>query len=89
MKKVMDSLSDLLELPKEVMLNIPKITMVGNIQLYIENHRGIIEYSPDRIRINSTVGVLRVKGKAMKIREIKVEELLITGNIESMDITSA
>jgi len=82
----MDSVSDLIELPKEVTLNLPKITMVGGIQLYIENHRGIVEYTPERIRINSTMGILKIRGKKMKIKEVKVEELLITGSIEGIDM---
>lgn len=89
MKKRMDeiksSLSEILELPKDIVLDLPKITMIGNIQVYIENHKGIIEYSKQRIRINTNIGILRLTGKGMYIRTIVTEEVIVVGEIETLE----
>lgn len=89
MKKRMDeiksSLSELLELPKDIVLDLPKITMIGNLQVYIENHKGIIEYSNQRIRINTNIGIIRIIGKNMYIRTIVTEEVIIVGEIETFE----
>ncbi|MBS4536898.1 sporulation protein YqfC [Clostridium sp. D2Q-11] len=80
-----NNLADALELPKEIVLDLPKITMIGNIQLYIENHKGIVEYSKERIRINSKIGIIRIIGKKMIIKNIVSEEVVITGEIINIE----
>ena len=88
MKKPVDyikkGISDLLELPRDIMLDLPKITMVGNLQLYIENHKGIIEYCTQTIRVNTRAGMLVVTGNKLIIKTIVTEEIVITGEIESI-----
>lgn len=91
MKKRIDDIksnvSEMLELPKDIMLDLPKITLIGNLQLYIENHKGIIEYGNLRIRVNTNAGILRVLGKNMVIKTIVTEEIIIVGEIESVEFT--
>lgn len=82
---IKNNIADALELPKEVILDLPKITMIGSIQLYIENHKGIVEYSKERIRINSKAGIIRIIGKKMIIKNIVTEEILITGEIINIE----
>lgn len=91
MKKKINELksnvSEILELPKDITLDLPKITLIGNIQLYIENHKGIIEYGSFRIRINTNNGIIRVIGKNMLIKTIVTEEIIIYGDIEAVEFT--
>ncbi|RKD34733.1 sporulation protein YqfC [Thermohalobacter berrensis] len=84
-EEVKESLSEMLELPKDIVLDLPKITMIGNLQIYIENHKGIIEYNKQRIRINTNNGLLRIIGKNLSIRTIVTEEIIIAGEIESVE----
>lgn len=80
------NLSDALELPMDIALDIPKITVIGNMEINIANHRGIIEYNCDLIRINTKIGIVKVKGKDMVIKNILSEEITIIGIIESIEI---
>lgn len=84
---IKNSLAEILELPKDVILDIPKITMIGNLQIYIENHKGIIEYSNNRIRINTKSGVLRIGGKNLILKNIVIEEIVIVGEIDDVQFT--
>lgn len=70
---------NIIDFPKDVLLNLPKITLIGKTQLTIENHRGIIEYIPERVRINTTIGVVRITGKNMVINSIMTEIITISG----------
>ncbi|KGG80151.1 sporulation protein [Caloranaerobacter azorensis H53214] len=92
MKKRVDdiksTISDVLELPKDIVLDLPRITLIGNLQLYIENHKGIIEYSKQRIRINTNIGILRIVGNNLTIRTIVTEEIIIVGEIEVVEFIS-
>ena len=40
-----ESIAELLEFPKDIMLDTSKVVMIGNLQIFIENHKGIIEYT--------------------------------------------
>lgn len=82
---VKNAVSEILELPKDIMLGLPKLTMIGKIEVHIENHKGIIEYSREIIRINTSEGILKIIGKNMSIKNIVIEEVTITGEIISAE----
>jgi len=78
-------ISEILELPKEIVMNVPKLTMVGNSDLVVENYKGIIEYSSERIRVNTGAGIIKLTGRRLIIREITSEDILISGDIASLE----
>ena len=41
-EKSRDVIAEKFDLPKDVVLNLPKITIIGNNEIIIENHKGII-----------------------------------------------
>lgn len=82
------NISEALELPKDITLDMPKIIMVGNVQLSITNHKGIIEYTQETLRVNSNIGVIKITGSNMKLKTILSEEIIVKGNIESIEIIS-
>ncbi|MBC8590767.1 sporulation protein YqfC [Wansuia hejianensis] len=92
MKKNMDrakkTLTDVLELPLDVALDLPKITIIGDMRVEIINHKGIIQYTNELIRINTNIGVVKITGNSMEIKNILIEEISIDGSIESVEIIS-
>lgn len=80
------NLSGALELPMDIALDIPKITIIGNLEINITNHRGIIEYNSNLIRINTKIGIIKLRGQDMVIRNILSEEITVSGTIESTEI---
>ncbi len=85
LREVKTTVSEMFELPKDIMLNLPRISMIGNNQMLVENHRGVIEYTPQRIRLNSTIGVIRVEGQDMDLKNIAVDDVMITGLIKHVE----
>jgi sporulation protein YqfC len=79
------AVSEMFELPKDITLNLPKISMIGSNQMLVENHRGVIEYTPQRIRVNSSIGVIRVQGNEMKLKNIAADDIMITGGIKAIE----
>lgn len=73
--------ADLLELPKDVILDLPTATLLGNVQCIIENHRGIIEYLPEQVRVNTTRGEVLISGRGLAIGSISQDEVVIEGRI--------
>lgn len=92
MKKNIDdiraNLSEALELPLDIALDLPKVSIVGNLEVSILNHKGIIEYTSTLIRINSRIGIIKIVGNDLEIKNILIEEILIVGEIEKVEIIS-
>jgi len=85
LEEVKSTVSEMFELPKEIMLNMPKISLIGNNQMLVENHKGIIEYTAQRIRVNSANGVIRVIGNNMNLKNIAADDIMISGEIKIIE----
>jgi len=77
-------MADFFELPREVLLNLPRLTMLGNQQVLLENHRGIIYYDSEEIRLGIRGGELIITGRDLQVQKIMEEEIYITGRIEHL-----
>lgn len=73
-----------LELPKEVMLNLPFISLTGKEELVIENYKGIIEYGDEVMRVSTAAGVLRIEGKGLLLKQLTSECIVVIGNIKGI-----
>ena len=69
------------EIPEDVMDDLSRLTMLGNKQLLIENHRGIIEYTPTYIRLNLVDGILVIKGTHLVLGNLQLEQILVEGKV--------
>ncbi|EXX91902.1 hypothetical protein BG53_00120 [Paenibacillus darwinianus] len=78
--------ADILDLPQDVVFDLPRLTMIGDRQLYIENHRGVIHFSPDKLRLALPKGELEVSGSGLVIRGIWTEEVFVEGVITDVHI---
>ena len=83
--KLKERIAEVLELPKEIVLNIPKLTMIGNSGLIIENYKGVSQYDDNKVRINTGVGVSRISGEGLVIKEITSENILVDGVITNIE----
>lgn len=84
-KKWPENLADFFELPKELLLNLPRMTLVGNIQFYLENYGGIIEYSAELLRLKIRGGEIIVRGRNLAIKHFIGDEIFIEGEISSLE----
>ncbi len=82
---VKEKVAKMLEIPNEVVSDRPRITTVGKREVFVENYKGILEFSNEIVRINSNYGIITITGKNMKIREITSEDMIICGNIKNID----
>ncbi len=79
--KLARRVADLFELPRDIVLDLPKITVIGNVQVQIENHQGIIEYLPELVRINTTRGEIVISGRELAIGNIGKDEIVVDGRV--------
>ena len=79
-----ESIAELLEFPKDTMLDTSKVVMIGNLQIFIENHKGIIEYTEKKMRISTRYGILAIEGEKLHLKSISSDEIAINGKIERL-----
>ena len=73
-----------IDLPVDVLMDLPRITLVGQVHIYIENHRGLLVFSDKEVRLLLKHGQLLIKGQSFVIKTILPEELLLEGIIEQV-----
>ena len=75
-----------LDLPQDVVQDLPRITMIGGISLSVENHRGVLHFSPDKLRLAMERGELEVSGSDLIIRTIGTEDVFVEGRITGVTL---
>ena len=75
----------ILELPKEVYSNVPKIIITGFNEMIIENFKGILEYEEFFVRINTHIGIININGFNLNLENMTDDDIKVTGKIESFD----
>ena len=87
MKKKHDALpalADRLELPEEALTGTGKLTVTAGRRALIENHKGILEYSPERISVSFGRESLNLYGQELRIVAMNRRELLIAGELQEI-----
>lgn len=85
MRKLM---TEVLELPKDLVLDLPRATLIGNVQLTLENHRGVILYTDSHIRVAVARGELVIVGERLTLRSILHDEIIVDGTINNVSYIS-
>lgn len=81
-----EHLSGVFDIPPEVALDVPKTTWVGRLQLQIENHKGIVEYTSRKVRVRTAIGQIVVTGSRLKIGSILDGEIVVDGQIAGVEL---
>jgi sporulation protein YqfC len=83
-QRVRNWMAEKMDLPQDVMMDLPRITMIGQIHIYIENHRGLLVFTDKELRLLLKQGQLLIKGKSFVIKTILPEEILLEGKIDQV-----
>ena len=76
------------DMPEDVIYELPRMTMIGNRQLYIENHRGVKHFSEESLTVFLEKGELAITGQELIIRTIWTDEVFVEGLILNIEIIS-
>jgi sporulation protein YqfC len=80
-------IADALELQYDVVLNLPVLHVTGGERLLMENHKGLLEYGRNKIRIASAAGPVEIEGENLTIKSINKDEVLVTGSIRTVNMS--
>lgn len=73
-----------LKLPKDMMMGAFMLSMTGNKEAFIENYKGIIEYTDTCILLQTKGGQVRFEGSGLVIEYYTNEDMKITGSISGV-----
>ena len=73
-----------LELPGEVIFNLPVITLTGRGGIDIENYKSILEYSDTSVSVNTSAGIVSVCGEGLELKSVSAEYISVKGVICSV-----
>lgn len=73
-----------LKLPKDMMMGAFMLSMIGNREVFIENYRGILEYTDTCILLQTKNGQVRFEGSGLMISYYTNEDMKISGCIASV-----
>lgn len=83
-----ENLVNALELPKDLLLGMPYLTMSGNQELLIENHRGFLTYSEKQMVILTKTFQIEITGTGLYVEYYTADHMKIQGHMEQIRFRS-
>lgn len=88
MREIYRAMAESLGMPLDLALDLPRIIVVGAVQVVILNHRGLIQYSKTKLVAGVGGGQVIVEGDDLEIQEIGPEDIAVKGLIRSVHMES-
>ena len=79
--RLAEKTAEILAVPKEIALDLPRIVMTGDREFYCSGYRGLNDFSEEEVRLVSEKGIISVMGKGLVIKSIENEEIIISGTV--------
>lgn len=85
---IREKVAEISEFPRDAVLGIPLLTVLGQSEFTLENHTGIIEYTDTLLRIQVKGGQIRVTGERLQVVYYANDEMKVTGCIHAVEYLS-
>ena len=73
-----------LKLPKDSLLGASIVTLTGNTEVFVENYKGIIEYTSQMILLQGKTCKIEICGRRLNIVYYTNEDMKINGCVEAV-----
>lgn len=80
-EKKSERIADMLDMPLDVLCDMPRTEISGRSRVYVENFRGILDYNESCIKINTTTGIVKIDADNLVIESITDEGVWIKGMV--------
>lgn len=84
MKKIAETVAQKWGVPTEVLMDLPRIQIAGNREMFVENYKKILVYTPAQITLDCKNSPVSIFGEKMCIAEITSDRIFIQGVIEKV-----
>lgn len=84
MFQIKSKIAEKLNIPKDISEGVPIVTVTGKREAYVENYKGIIEYSKHTVKIQTKISRITFEGSELEIEYYTDTDMKITGDISSI-----
>ena len=74
----------LLDMSKDAVLHLPRISLFGNLQCCVENHQGIVQYTQEKIGLNAGRYRIYIEGEELVITSLSADAIYVEGRIRQV-----
>ena len=85
-KRLLTALSDRLDLRSEPLPGVPVTELWGDNRILVENHRGVVSYTQEEIRVRVSYGILAIRGEKLGLLLMTRDQLIISGKMEGLTV---
>ena len=78
-QRMLARMAELFDLPADI------VEMLGDRQLFLEGHSGILSYGTEQIDVGAGSLILRVRGQNLTLRSMTDSEVRIFGKIDAVE----
>lgn len=71
-------------LPSDIILELPRITVIGQIHVYVENHHGLEAFSENELKLKAPKGYILITGNSFVLKMMYPTEILLEGTIKDV-----
>ena len=84
--ELMSQAAELFDLPADVAGGLPHIELIGNCQMLIHSHKGILSYSGETVDVNCGPLIVRITGSGLELAAMTGCEVRIRGKISGLEL---
>ena len=82
--RISSALARILEMPETALSDVPTIEISGNTEAVIDGCKGIVEYSEEKIRINTGRLILCITGRNLQLKCMTAQSAVVIGYLLSI-----
>jgi sporulation protein YqfC len=72
------------DIPEDVVLGVPRLTLIGQFRLSIENYRGVLAFSKTELKLAMSKGELHIAGDDFVLETILEKEIVLQGRVDDV-----
>lgn len=84
-KEYLARMAELFDLPADVAAGLSHMELLGDRQLFLEGHEGLLAYGTELIDIGVGGAVLRVTGEGLSLKSMTEREMRVFGRIDGIE----
>lgn len=83
-EQMLTRVAEMFDLPADLVAGACHMEILGDRQLFLEGHDGILSYGTEQIDVSAGALVVRVSGSDLTLKSMTEDEVRIRGKIESV-----
>ncbi len=81
---LLKTMAQRLDIPEEIVANLPVTEVAGFSRITVEHHKGLLEYTGESIVLQVNIGTIHITGQALEIALMNADLVVVTGTIWSV-----